>query len=149
MAYPVAQIANQLLIYSADNGGELMTNMKLQKMLYYQQGFHLAYFGTPLFDEDIEAWMYGPVVPSMYEKYKGYGRNGIEPDRTMQFTFEKKNELALFNEVCKVYGAYSAIGLMNMTHDETPWKSTPTGEGEGHIIAKEKMQSFFKKRLKD
>lgn len=149
MAYPVAQIANQLLIYSADNGGELMTNMKLQKMLYYQQGFHMAYFGTPLFDEDIEAWMYGPVVPSMYEKYKGYGRNGIEPDRTMKFTFEKKNELALFNEVCKVYGAYSAIGLMNMTHDETPWKSTPTGEGEGHIIAKEKMQSFFKKRLKD
>ena len=149
MAYPVAQIANQLLIYAADNGGELMTNMKLQKMLYYQQGFHLAYFGTPLFDEDIEAWMYGPVVPSMYEKYKGYGRNGIEPDRTMQFTFEKKNELALFNEVCKVYGAYSAIGLMNMTHDETPWKSTPTGEGEVHIIAKEKMQSFFKKRLKD
>ncbi len=149
MAYPVAQIANQLLIYSADNGGELMTNMKLQKMLYYQQGFHLAYFGTPLFDEDIEAWMYGPVVPSMYEKYKGYGRNGIEPDRTMQFAFEKKNELALFNEVCKVYGAYSAIGLMNMTHDETPWKSTPTGEGEGHIIAKEKMQLFFKKRLKD
>lgn len=149
MAYPVAQIANQLLIYSADNGGELMTNMKLQKMLYYQQGFHLAYFGTPLFDEDIEAWMYGPVVPSMYEKYKGYGRNGIEPDRTMQFAFEQKNELALFNEVCKVYGAYSAIGLMNMTHEEAPWKSTPTGEGEGHIIAKEKMQLFFKKRLKD
>lgn len=148
MAYPVAQIANQLLLYSADNGGEFMTNMKLQKMLYYQQGFHLAYFGTPLFDEDIEAWMYGPVVPSMYEKYKGCGRNGIEPDRTLEFAFEHKNEQALFNEVCKVYGAYSAIGLMNMTHEEMPWKSTPTGEGAGHIIAKEKMQLFFKKRLK-
>ena len=148
MAYPVAQIANLLLLYSADNGGELMTNMKLQKMLYYQQGFHLAYFGLPLFDEDIEAWMYGPVVPSMYEKYKGNGRKGIEPDRTLDFTFEQKNEQALFNEVCKVYGAYSAIGLMNMTHGEMPWKSTPTGEGTGHIIPKEKMQSFFKKRLK-
>ena len=148
MAYPVAQIANQLLLYSVDNGGELMTNMKLQKMLYYQQGFHLAYFGTPLFNEDIEAWMYGPVVPSMYEKYKACGRNGIEPDRTMQFSFEQKNELALFNEVCKVYGAYSAIGLMNMTHEEMPWKSTPIGEGAGHIIDKGKMQSFFKKRLK-
>ena len=149
MAYPVAQIANQLLMYSADKGGELMTNMKLQKMLYYQQGFHLAYFGTPLFDEVIQAWMYGPVVPSMYEKYKDCGYNGIEPDRAMTFIFEQKNELALFNEVCKVYGAYSAIGLMNMTHDETPWKTTPTGEGDGHIITKEKMQSFFKKRLRD
>ena len=149
MAYPVIQIANQLLLYSADKGGELMTNMKLQKMLYYQQGFHLAYFGTPLFDEDIEAWMYGPVIPVIYEEYKSYGRNGIEPNRELAFSFEQKKELALFNEVCKVYGAYSAIGLMNMTHEEMPWKSTPTGEGEGHIIAKEKMQSFFKKRLKD
>lgn len=149
MAYPVIQIANQLLLYSADKGGELMTNMKLQKMLYYQQGFHLAYFGTPLFNEDIEAWMYGPVVPSIYEEYKSNGRNGIEPNRELAFSFEQKKELALFNEVCKVYGAYSAIGLMNMTHEEMPWKSTPTGEGEGHVIAKEKMQSFFKKRLKD
>lgn len=149
MAYPVAQIANQLLLYSADKGGELMTNMKLQKMLYYQQGFHLAYFGTPLFEEDIEAWMYGPVVPTVYDRYKSNGRNGIEPDRGLVFSFEQKRELALFNEVCKVYGAYSAIGLMNMTHEEMPWKSTPTGEGEGHVIAKDKMQSFFKKRLKD
>lgn len=149
MAYPVAQIANQLLLNSVENGGELTTNMKLQKMLYYQQGFHLAYFGTPLFDEDIEAWMYGPVVPSMYEKYKTCGRNGIEPDYTTPFSFNEKEELALFNEVCKVYGAYSAIGLMNMTHEEMPWKSTPTGEGEEHIIHKEKMQSFFRKRLKE
>ncbi len=148
MAYPVAQIANQLLLYFADNGGELMTNMKLQKMLYYQQGFHLAYFGTPLFDEEIEAWMYGPVVPVMYEAYKIYGRNGIEPNRDLEFEFEQRKELALFTEVCRVYGEYSAIGLMNKTHEETPWKSTPIGEGEGHIITKEKMQSFFKTKLK-
>jgi uncharacterized phage-associated protein len=148
MAYPVEQIANQLLIYAA-NSGELMTNMKLQKMLYYQQGFHLAYFGKPLFKEDIEAWMYGPVVPSMYEKYKEFGRNGIEPDRTMDFAFEERKEQALFDEVCKVYGAYSAIGLMDMTHEEMPWKTTPVGEGAGHVISKDKMQSFFKTRLKD
>ena len=148
MAYSVEQIANQLLINAADSG-ELMTNMKLQKMLYYQQGFHLAYFEAPLFHEEIEAWMYGPVVPSMYEKYKGFGRNGIEPDRTLGFSFERKEEQALFDEVCKVYGAYSAIGLMNMTHEEMPWKTTPVGEGAEHVITKEKMQLFFKKRLKD
>lgn len=105
MSYPVEQIANQLLINAA-NSGELMTNMKLQKMLYYQQGFHLAYFDKPLFQEDIEAWMYGPVVPSMYEKYKEFGRNGIEPDRTMDFAFEERKEQALFDEVCKVYGLF-------------------------------------------
>lgn len=146
MAYPVAQIANQLLLYSADSGRELMTNMKLQKMLYYQQGFHLAYFGTPLFEDDIEAWMYGPVVPSVYEEYKAFGHQGIEPNRKLDFTFDNDIESSLFNEVCKVYCAYSAVGLMNMTHEESPWKTTPIGEGS--VISKEKMKSFFKKRLR-
>jgi uncharacterized phage-associated protein len=146
MTYPVSQIANQLLLNSADMGKELMTNMKLQKMLYYQQGFHLAYFNTPLFDEEIEAWMYGPVVPEMYERYKSNGHLGIEPDRSMGFGFDQPEELALFNEVCNVYGAYSTIGLMNMTRNETPWKTTPTGEG--NVIPKSVMKSFFKKRLK-
>jgi uncharacterized phage-associated protein len=146
MAYPVEKIANLLLTCAAENVGELMSNMKLQKMLYYEQGFHLAYFDTPLFDDEIEAWMYGPVVPSVYEKYKSNGRNGIEPSNDIDFSFDDPKEHALFNEVYKVYGAYSASGLMNMTHDEMPWKSTPTGEG--HIIEKEKMRSFFKTRLK-
>ena len=67
MAYPVLKIANLMLraTYTIEGAEDLMSNMKLQKMLYYQQGFHLAYFGTPLFDEEIEAWMYGPVVPSV------------------------------------------------------------------------------------
>lgn len=147
MSYPVARIANQLLLYAANDGAELMSNMKLQKMLYYQQGFHLAYFGTPLFDDEIEAWMYGPVVPAMYDKFKDFGRAGIEPQADDTFYFANSQERALFFEVCKVYGAYSAIGLMNMTHNEMPWQSTPTGEG--NIITRDKMRKFFKTRLID
>ena len=72
MAYKALDIANKLLAKATDVcGGDLMSNMKLQKMLYYEQGYHLAAFGTPLFDEDIEAWMYGPVVPCVYEHFKG------------------------------------------------------------------------------
>lgn len=148
MAYKVSHIANELLRYAQDaTEGELMSNMKLQKMLYYQQGFHLAMFGDPLFEEDIEAWMYGPVVPSVYEKYKIHKRDGIPCDSDEEFRFEKPEEEALFDEVCKVYGKFSAIGLMNMTHKESPWKSTPTGEG--NVIEKDKMRSFFKSRLKN
>ena len=145
MVYKVSDIANKLLEYSASSPeGELMSNMKLQKMLYYQQGFHLAYFDEPLFEEDIEAWMYGPVVPCVYDAYQSYGSNGIEPNG-VSVSLEKEEE-ALFSEVCRVYGAYSAIGLMNMTHKEKPWKSTPTGMG--NVIPKSVMKMFFKKRLK-
>jgi len=144
--YKATDIANKLL-YTAENdgGSDLMTNLKLQKMLYYEQGFHLAYFGTPLFEESIEAWMYGPVVPAVYNKYKGNGKNGIPSDGSpIELTGEK--EEALFAEVYRVYGRFSAIGLMEMTHNEKPWLETPTGEG--NVIPVDLMKSFFKSRLK-
>jgi uncharacterized phage-associated protein len=127
---------------SADEG-ELITNLKLQKMLYYMQGFHLACFDTPLFDEEIEAWQYGPVVPSVYDHFKEHKSRGIEYDgETIDLS---DREESLFNEVYRVYGKFSAIGLMNMTHEEMPWKTTPTGVG--NVIPHEKMKEFFKKRL--
>lgn len=147
MAYPALKIANLLLrsAYSTEGAEDLMSNMKLQKMLYYQQGFHLAYFNTPLFDEDIEAWMYGPVVPSVYSFYESNGRNGIMPNLDDEFELENEEELNLFNQVFDIYGKYSAYGLMEMTHNETPWIETPTGKGS--VINKELMTDFFKTLL--
>lgn len=146
MAYKVTDIANHLLSCAArEEAGELMSNMKLQKLLYYEQGFHLAYFGEPLFEEDIEAWMYGPVIPSVYYKYESFRREGITPQED-NFIFSNIKENALFEEVFRVYNAYSAYGLANMTHQEMPWVTTPVGKG--NIIDKEKMRVFFKSRLK-
>lgn len=144
MAYPVLAVANKILAYGASAAsGELVSNLKLQKLLYYVQGFHLAAFGEPLFEEEIEAWMYGPVVPSVYDHYQEYGNKGIEPENeVLELSPEEE---ALFAEVLRVYGDYSAIGLMNLTHNESPWKSTP--EGRGHIIDKEKLRSFFQTRI--
>ncbi len=145
MAYKVLDIANKLLCHAAaSEEGELLSNMKLQKMLYYQQGFHLAYFNEPLFDGDIEAWMYGPVVPVVYDKFMKNGNRGIEPLNEEEILLSDDEEI-LFNEVCNVYGAYSASGLMNMTHKESPWTTTPTGKG--NVITHDKMISFFKTRL--
>ncbi len=144
MTYNVQDIANELLRLAADGVDELMTNLKLQKMLYYQQGFHLAYFGTPLFDDDIEAWMYGPVVPAVYQKYESYGRNGIEPNLDVECDM-KDEEWRLFCKVYDTYGVYSGEGLINMTHNESPWQTTPTGKG--NVISKKKLEEFFKTRL--
>lgn len=149
--FKAIDIARKLLLTAKrdsviEGQGELMSNMKLQKMLYYEQGFHLAVFGTPLFEEDIEAWMYGPVVPAVYEVYKDYGYNGIDPGKVEEVTLSDR-EQALFDEVYKVYGAYSAIGLMNMTHRESPWANTPAGVGS--VISRDKMVEFFRTRIND
>ncbi|WP_320974140.1 type II toxin-antitoxin system antitoxin SocA domain-containing protein [Dysgonomonas capnocytophagoides] len=146
MVYKALDIANKILGKASElPGGELISNMKLQKMLYYMQGFHLAYFGEPLFDEDIEAWQYGPVVPSVYNHFCEYKSNGISPSMSTFIQLDKEEE-NLFNEVFRVYGEYSAIGLMNMTHNESPWKETQTGKGQ--VITKEKLKNFFKTQLK-
>jgi uncharacterized phage-associated protein len=144
MAYKALDIAKKLLCRAANSEvGEFMSNIKLQKMLYYQQGFHLALFGTPLFDDDIEAWMYGPVIPNVYNHYKDHGSFGIKPtDDDTEIALTDKEE-ALFDEVYQVYGAYSASGLVNMTHQESPWKSA----GIGNIIPTDKLTEFFKTRL--
>lgn len=144
MAYSVLDIANKLLFLADDGNGELMSNMKLQKMLYYQQGYHLALFDEPLFEEDLEAWMYGPVVPSVYEHYKINGSKGIQPEKSVIKLTNK--EEALFNEVYRIYGVYSATGLMNLSHSEKPWNSVPTGTG--NVISKSTLKMFFKKKLK-
>jgi uncharacterized phage-associated protein len=145
MVYAALDIANKILAKaSCSDFEELISNMKLQKLLYYQQGFHLAYFGAPLFDEEIEAWMYGPVVPCVYDHFKSNDNKGIEySGYVISLSAEEE---ALFNEVYRVYGKYSAIGLLEMTHNETPWKSTLVKVGS--VISKDKMKAFFKKRLK-
>ena len=143
--YDVYDIVNKILYSAAESDtGEYISNMKLQKLLYYQQGFHLAYFGTPLFENEIEAWMYGPVVPSVYKMYENYGKKGID-NYTDDVIILTDKEEDLFNDVMSTYGEYSAIGLMNLTHSEKPWQSISAGVG--NIITKDKMKSFFKTKL--
>jgi uncharacterized phage-associated protein len=144
--YGALEIANKIICKSAsEDCGELVSNLKLQKLLYYMQGFHLAYFNTPLFNEDIEAWLYGPVVPVVYNKYKRYGNKGIGKNGAISISLDDAQE-DLFYDVFSVYSIYSASGLMNLTHKEPPWKTTETGAG--NVISHKKMKDFFKTRIK-
>ena len=144
MSYSAVEIAKKLIALAQSdeaNGGELLTNLKLQKLLYYQQGYHLAQFGTPLFDEDIEAWMYGPVVPSVYDSYKKQGAAGLTFDG--ETVMLRPEEEELFNQVFDAFRDFSTIGLMNRTHGEKPWLEAVPHD-RGTVISKESMRNFFK-----
>lgn len=143
MAYKVLDIAKKLIFKAQNdepNGGERLTNLKLQKLLYYQQGFHLAVFDTPLFEEDVEAWMYGPVVPVVYNEYSSYGSSSLpEIKETISLSDEEEE---LFNEVYDAYRDFSAIGLMNRTHKEKPWTSVYPHD-RGTVISQKSMKEYF------
>ena len=144
MAYSAIDISKHLISKTnPEEGGELLSNMKLQKLLYYCQGFYYAKFGKPLFDESIVAWQYGPVVPEVYHSFKEFGSKGIPLDVVdVNLVLEERDE-EMVNEVFNYFNQFSAIKLMNMTHSEEPWCSTNMQEE----IALSKLENHFKKFL--
>jgi uncharacterized phage-associated protein len=105
--------------------GDNMTHLKLQKLLYYAQGFHVAMRdGEPMFPESLLAWKHGPVVSQVYRIYRDCGRQPIDPPSTFD-----RNEFApevreILDAVNSVYGQYTAPALERMTHEEPPWQKT-------------------------
>lgn len=99
---------------------EGVTNLKLQKILYLAQAYFLAKVGKPLFEDTIEAWEFGPVVPTVYRKYKSNGSNPIisEKDKSKISVEVKK----LLDSVWDAFGGYSAGRLVDITHAHAPWK---------------------------
>lgn len=142
MAYDVKEIAKKIIAKTDTEHGDTISNLKLQKMLYYMQGFHLAFFGTPLFEEEIKAWQYGPVVPSVYEEYKRYESKAIDLPEGPVIELTEDEE-AVFDNVYDEYNQFSAVALMKMTHEESPWRSTEISQ----VIDKEKIKQFFNTQI--
>jgi len=103
--------------------------MKLQKLVYYSQAWSLVWDGEPLFDEKIQAWVYGPVVYELYEEHRGTYHVGEwprgEPDNLTP------NQRETVDAVLAAYGDKSAFELSSMTHSEDPWKSARAGLDPG------------------
>lgn len=138
----VFDVANYFLLLDDNNDGEGISNLKLQKLCYYAQGFHLAIFNTPLFNEEIEAWAHGPVVPELYHRFKVFGGSSITPESyPICLTHQQRQ---LIEEVYTVFGQYSAWKLRNMTHDEPTWANH---ERYADIIPKHEMQEYFRTRI--
>lgn len=139
MANSAIDIAKKIVSRTDVEHGDTISNLKLQKLLYYVQGFHLAYFGTPLFNEPIEAWTYGPVVPVVFQEFKRYQNHAINPERYSDTLELSGVEQQLFDRVYREYNRFSAVTLMNMTHSEGPWKDHAIGD----VIPNDELRAFF------
>ncbi len=112
-------------------GGHI-TNLKLQKLCYYAQGFALVKLRSPLFFEHIEHWQHGPVVPPLWRTYNRAKSGPITlrgPFNARVYTPEIRS---LLDEVFTRYARLSALQLRNMTHSESPWLNTPDGAAITH-----------------
>lgn len=143
------EVANYI-VYLMSSSYEDLTNMKLNKMLYYAQGHSLKIMNQPLFDDPIEAWQHGPIVNSVYHQYKEYGDNPISDyDQSMLGTISDEIRDLLIG-ITRVYGRYSAAALRNMTHvPKGPWDSVYK-ENESHIIIPNALiKEYFDENVPD
>ena len=139
---PAIEVARYFLSLTDEEAGELVSNLKLQKLLYYVQGFHLAIYDEPLFPEPLQAWAHGPVVEDVYHNYKGYGSSPIPPEEVDfdQFDDEVKEFLkGIYSE----FGQYSAWKLREMTHVEPPWKDAYKEDLPGIEITHKSLVDYF------
>lgn len=140
-AIDIAQwFINKTIEDTNENGGEYITHLKLQKLLYYAQGCYGAMKNQPLFAEKIYNWTHGPVVQVLYDKFKHYGDKGITDYKLVEIDVETDG---ILREVYNVFGQYSAWGLRNMTHNEDPWKNTKSGEE----ITFNSIVNYFKREI--
>lgn len=124
-----------------------ITPLALQKSLYYAQGFFAAFNGKFLFKENCEAWAHGPVYRKMYDKYKDYKFNPINPADDFDKNVFTSAELAILESVAKYAACYSGKVLEEITHLEAPWlnarKDKKALEPSDEIIKKEDIKEYF------
>ncbi|MEH1806384.1 Panacea domain-containing protein [Nostoc sp.] len=135
-------------IWLANETGSFISNLKLQKLVYYAQAWHLALNDTPLFPEDFQAWIHGPVIPALYQKYRLFGWQPILEDVNPELPQEVQEFL---DEVAQEYFACDGYELEQMTHAETPWNlgrgNLPLDEASNEVIQKQWMKEYYGSRV--
>ena len=151
--HKAVDIAKYIIEY-ATRIGSPVSNLKLQKLLYYVQAAFLTEFNRQCFNEQILAWAYGPVIREVYDEFKIYGREDIPiQDKTQNLNFDyskiqivyqsdeaklNKQEKNLIDKIVSSYAqVFNPFVLVEKTHSEDPWKNTEIGNEIKPEIIKE------------
>ena len=138
--YDAVTVANRFIELAKADAGKRLTPMQLIKLSYIAHGFSLAINKRPLLNESVEAWRYGPVVPSLYRKLKKYGSGDVTESLSPAFAGLKTERLdeddqKLIDTVYQKYGNLNGIQLSHLTHRSgTPWDVTYSPDEYGNSI---------------
>ena len=138
-----AETVSKYIIMRCNELGKTISNLKLQKILYFVQAEFLVTKNQPCFHEAIEAWDFGPVVPTIYHKYKIYGSASIpcvSKNAHLMFTEQDRDLIDGIIESC---AKYSASTLVEITHKQAPWRDVYRPYKKA-IISNESIKKFFK-----
>lgn len=168
MPFQSQAVANKF-VEIANKEHKEVTLMKLLKLVYFAHGWYLAIKNEPLLKDQVQAWKFGPVVPSVYRAFK---RHGDEPILDMCEEFDIESFLSdgsdiktyiprlpddsflnsFLKKIWDVYGSLTAFQLSAMTHQkDTPWDKVWNQEKgcerRGIAIPDSYMKDYFKQKL--
>lgn len=147
---PTADQVADYLIFLAHERGESVNNLKLQRLLYYAQAWHLGEFGKPLFDDKIQAWMSGPVIPSIFWRFKACGISEIPVQAELPVLAPETK--AYLDELASDYLPFDEWELEGMSHREPPWQNARWGSELDppcyEEISEDDMRTYFR-QLRD
>ncbi len=127
---------------------EGVSNLKLQKLLYFFQAHYMGIYGEPLFEDEIEAWEYGPAIPKIYQKYKSWGNKPITNDdcsvseNSLVTANENNKYKSIITSMWGKYNRYSTSYLVHASHKATPWKEAYANT-PNNIISKECIRKYY------
>jgi uncharacterized phage-associated protein len=128
--------------------GSPTTHLKLQKLLYYVEAYHLAIHGRPFTGARFEAWPHGPVSPKIWSLYRVYGNSQIQADSYSSLTELADEALSHILMVLERYYLLSSSQLESLTHGEAPWRKARAHlsehEASNRCVRPSDMQQFYK-----
>ena len=141
MAYSALDVAKYVINYEHSQGREV-SNLRLQKLLYFIQAKVLMETDAPCFNDEMQAWAFGPVVPVVYYQYKIFaGMDITSEDDTPNFSKKISSYITETLEDCSKYPTFQ---LVDITHTQDPWKNA-RAKGDKSEITIDAIKLYFKK----
>lgn len=138
--YSVIDVCHCIVNYCNGRNYSL-SNLKLQKILYFVQAYFIKFLGRPCFKEEIEAWDFGPVVPEAYHEYKHFGGGEIIGDGEKDSLTTEDGTLV--RAIVNVLAKFSATELVSITHKQDPWIRNYVPRAN-NPISNEDLKEYFR-----
>ncbi|MCU5265838.1 DUF4065 domain-containing protein [Bacillus cereus] len=146
----IYDVANYFLYLSSPGTPRGVSPLKLQKLTFYAQALNYAVHHKPLFEEDFQAWVHGPVSPELFYMYREYRSKDIETTPSTPKMSLKDAYIVRF--VWNMYGTKDGKYLENKTHNEAPWQKARDGlkyyEHSNNIIDKALIAEYYSKKYR-
>ncbi len=144
----------EYFIYLSKKDNKPITNLKLQKLVYYAQAWHLVFYNKKLYDDPIEAWIHGPAIKNLYRKYKCFGFKTIKTSLGESAMKDLPKDIKLhLDDIWAAYGGYDARYLEMLTHYEEPWQEARMGldidESSSIEISTDTMKKYYTNRMNE